>query len=189
VDQEGFQGFGALGGAVFCLSLVRDEGVGEPQAQVFGEVWHGVDVGGDQTLAQHDVAEEAALGGVGEGAFVPGELAHLAHVVEDGPEDEEVAVHGVEVGQVAGDLQATYRVLQQTTDAGVVHGLGRGSLAELRPEIFVGDHGLEEVSQVLVLQLSTSLFQFRRQGPPVHLRGREEILFGDVFRPEEAQAF
>jgi hypothetical protein len=70
--------------------------------------------------------------------------------VEDGAEDEEVAVHGVEVCQVAGDPQAIYRVLQQAADPGVVHGLSRWSLAELLPETFVGDHRLEEISQVLV---------------------------------------
>ena len=66
--------------------------------------------------------------------------------------------------------------------------LGRGSLAEPLPEIFVGDHRLEEVSQVLVLQLTSGVFQFLRQGPSVQLRGREVVLFGDVLGPSGGAA-
>ena len=38
VDEEGFEGFGALGGAVFGLALVRYQDVREPEEQVFGKV-------------------------------------------------------------------------------------------------------------------------------------------------------
>src|SRR5829696_5723114 len=185
MDEQGFQGFGAFGRSVLRLALVRDQDVREPQTQFLGELWQGGDVGCHETLTQHNVAEQTAFRCVGEGSLVPGQLTYLAHVVEDGAKDEQVAVYGVEFGQLACDPQAIYRVLEQAPDPGVVHRLGRRGFAVRVPEILIRDHLLEEGSQVFVFELTSSAFELRGEGPPIQLRGREVVFLGDVLRPQE----
>src|ERR671910_238048 len=107
--------------------------------------------------------------------------------MEDGAEDEQVAVYRVEFGQLAGDPHAIYRMLQQATYPGVVHRLGRRRCAERGPEILIRDHLLEERSEMFVLEIPSGAFELCSKGPPVQLSSREVVFFRDVFGPQETQ--
>src|SRR3712207_2015580 len=101
MDEQGLERLGPLGGTVLDLSLVREQDVRDPQGELLRKPGQDRDVRGYEPLAEDDVAKQAPLGSVREAATAPGELAHLAYVVEDGPEEQQVAIDGVEIGRAS----------------------------------------------------------------------------------------
>ncbi len=98
------------------------------------------------------VAEQLALGGVGERTVV-GELVNFSDVVQECAGEQQVAIdlRIVAAHQVAGAEQRD-DVIEQAADVGVMQSLGGGSVAVGGGDFRVGHEGLHERPEMRILE-------------------------------------
>src|SRR4051794_13189165 len=109
-------------------TVVGEDAVGELEAPVLGQV-PGALV--EQALAEHDVAEQAALLAEADLGAV-GELARLAEVVHERGGEEKVWIQtGMQLGALECERADGDGVLEQAAEVGVVTGAGAGRAAPL----------------------------------------------------------
>ena len=129
----------------------------------------------EEALGYRDVADELAFEGVVEGA-VPGELADLADVVEDGAGDEEVGVDfGVEGGVGEADADEVEDVFEEASDPGMVEALGGGGFEEGGAEGGVVEEREDQAAEVGVAEGFDVGAKLGGHGGDVVLGGGDEV--------------
>ena len=143
---------GSFGRAEVILAVMADDEVLDHGFEFVGETGLQSKFGLQHFQFDDHVAEELALGGVGERAVV-GELVNLADVVQKRAGEQEIAVdlRIVLAHQIAGAKQRN-DVIEQAADVGVMQGLGSGSVAVGGGDFRIGHEGLNERLQMRILE-------------------------------------
>jgi hypothetical protein len=187
MEGDGLKGHGEFGAAEFILAVMADDEVLEPQQQFRREFFLGESFGlGDFVFDgaddHDDVADELAFVAVAEFAVVS-ELIDFAGVVQEGAEEEQIAVElGIERSDDAADFHQTDDVGQEAAAVGVVVFDSGGGGGELAHEVLVGQEALGQIPQMHVANAAKQFGKALAQ--PVHLFGADddEILLVDLPR-------
>ena len=118
-----------FGRAELVLAVMADDEVLDQYLELRRKVGNLRQLGVQQFQVDDQVAEQLPLGGVAERAGIT-QLANLSDVVQERAGEQQVAVDErvVAGNQVAGAEERNHMV-QQSADAGMVHGLGGRSVA------------------------------------------------------------
>ncbi len=152
MQHESFGEHGQLGRAEIVLAVMADDEVLDHDLEFVGEAGLQGELGLQHFQFDDHVAEQLALGGVGEGAVV-GEFVNLADVVQKCAGEQKVAIDlGIVLAhQIAGTEQRD-DVIEQSADVGVMQSLGGGGVAVGGGDFRIGHEGLDERLEMRILE-------------------------------------
>src|SRR6266851_2991478 len=147
VEDKGFADHGELRRAEFVLPVMADQQMLNDGLQRRGKTLEGVHGFRNRFEFHHDVAEELAFDGVGDGAVVA-ELVELADVVENCRGQQQIDVKlRIMRGDLFREAAQTDDVLDQAAKIGVVHHLRGRSALVLRCDCRFADDSGDEFLQ------------------------------------------
>src|SRR6266571_2905322 len=186
VEDERFTNHGQLGRAEFVLAVMADEQMLDYGLEIRGETdgVHGFRNGFE---FHHDVAEELAFHGVGDGAVVA-KLIEFANVVENCRCQEQINVKlRIMRGGLFREAAQTNDVFEQSAQIRVMHHLRGGSTLVLRSDFRIRDNSGDQFLQPGIGDGSCVFEQLRIELSDVFLAVGKKIGEIDFLRLREAK--